>query len=44
MAIGQQAADRRQLAALNLLLPAAGCPLLAVDEGGWSHAMDNGKP
>ena len=34
MAIGQQAADRRQLAALNLPLPAAGCPLLAVDEGG----------
>jgi hypothetical protein len=34
MAVGQQAADRRQLAALNFLLPAAGCPLLAVSEGG----------
>jgi hypothetical protein len=46
MAIGQQAADRRQLAALNLLLPAAGCPLLAVNEGGglmlWIMASPEG--
>jgi hypothetical protein len=34
VAVSLQAADRRQLAALNLLPPAAGCELLAVTEGG----------